>query len=116
MLSNMVVEKTSQGGGRMRGMNRTQRREMQNMSKKQLLEKLPSYYCQCYDEGVRDSFMAILLKLHDEFNFGNDETLKLLTACEPWMVGLIQNEEIDHDQIKETLINEGITCLESTDL
>lgn len=116
MLPNMVVEKISQGGGRMRGMNRTQRREMQNMSKKQLLEKLPGYYCQCYDEGVRDSFMAILLKLHDEFNFGNDETLKLLTACEPWMVGLIQNEEIDHDQIKETLISEGVVCLRDTDL
>ena len=78
MLPNLAFKKTSQGGGRMRGMNRTQRREMQNMSKKQLLEKLPGYYCQCYDEGVRDSFMAILLKLHDEFNFGNDETLKLL--------------------------------------
>ena len=113
----MVIEKTSQGSEcGMRGMNRTQRREMQNMSKKQLLEKLPGYYCQCYDEGVRDSFMAILLKLHDEFNFGNDETLKLLTACEPWMVGLIQNEEIDHDGIKKQLIEEGIKCLESTDL
>ena len=100
----------------MRGMNRTQRREMQNMSKKQLLEKLPGYYCQCYDEGVRDSFMAILLKLHDEFNFGNDETLKLLTACEPWMAGLIQNEEIDHDGIKKQLLEEGIVCLNDTDL
>lgn len=100
----------------MRGMNRQQKREMQNMSKKQLLEKLPSYYCQCYDEGVKDSFMAILLKLHDEFNFGNDETLKLLTACEPWMVGLIQGDGIDHDGIKETLIQEGITCLKETDL
>ena len=100
----------------MRGMNRNQRREMQNMSKKQLLEKLPGYYCQCYDEGVKDSFMAILLKLHDEFNFGNDETLKLLTACEPWMVGLIQGDGIDHDGIKKQLIEEGILCLNETDL
>ena len=97
-------------------MNRQQRREMQNMSKKQLLEKIPGYYCQCYDEGVKDSFMAILLKLHDEFDFGNEETMKLLTACEPWMVGLIQNEEIDHDGIRETLINEGIVCLRDCDL
>lgn len=100
----------------MRGMNRTQRREMQNMSKKQLLEKLPGYYCQCYDEGVRDSFMAILLKLHDEFGFGNERTLRLLKACEPWMVGLIQGDGIDHDQIKETLISEGVVCLRDTDL
>ena len=100
----------------MRGMNRQQRREMQNMSKKQLLEKIPGYYCQCYDEGVKDSFMAMLLKLHDEFDFGNDEILRLLTACEPWMVGLIQNEGIDHDQIKAQLIAEGIECLKSTDL
>lgn len=99
-----------------RGMNREQRRELQNMKKEQILKKIPGYFCRCYDEGVRDSFMAILLKLHDEFNFGNDETLKLLTACEPWMVGLIQNEEIDHDGIKKQLVEEGIKCLESTDL
>ena len=100
----------------MRGMNRQQKREMQNMSKKQLLEKLPSYYCQCYDEGIKDSFMAILLKLHDEFDFGNEEILRLLMACEPWMVGLIQGDDIDHDQIKETLISEGVVCLRDTDL
>ena len=99
-----------------RGMNREQRRELQNMKKDQILKKIPGYFCQCYDEGVKDSFMAILLKLHDEFNFGNDETLKLLTACEPWMVGLIQGDGIDHDQIKETLISEGVVCLRDTDL
>ena len=101
----------------MRGMNRQQRREMQNMSKKQLLEKIPGYYCQCYDEGVKDSFMALLLKLHDEFNFGNDEILRLLKSCEPWMVALITGEEqIDHDAIKKQLISEGIECLNETDL
>lgn len=99
-----------------RGMNREQRRELRGMKKDKILERLPSYFVQCYDEGVKDSFMAILLKLHDEFNFGNDETLKLLTACEPWMVGLIQNEEIDHDGIKKQLIAEGLTCLNDTDL
>lgn len=100
----------------MRGMNRQQKREMQNMSKKQLLEKLPGYYCQCYDEGIKDSFMAILLKLHDEFDFGNEEILRLLIACEPWMVGLIQGDGIDHDGIKAQLIEEGIVCLNDTDL
>ena len=87
------------------------------MSKKQLLEKIPGYYCQCYDEGCRDSFMAILLKLHDEFDFGNDEILRLLTACEPWMIALIRGEEqIDHDGIKRQLVEEGIECLKMTDL
>lgn len=101
----------------MRGMNRQQRREMQNMSKKQLLEKLPGYYCQCYDEGVRDSFMAILLKLHDEFSFGNERTMRLLKACEPWMQACISGEEdIDSDGIKKQLVEEGLTCLLETDL
>ena len=101
----------------MRGMNREQRREFQNMSKKQLLQKIPAYYCRCYDEGLKDSFMALLLKLHDEFNFGNEEILRLLTACEPWMVALIRGEEeIDHDGIKNQLVSEGITCLLDTDL
>lgn len=86
------------------------------MNKKQLIEHMPLHYNEAYNDGVRDAFMSLLLKLHDEFNFGNDETLKLLTACEPWMVGLIQNEEIDHDQIKETLISEGVVCLRDTDL
>lgn len=100
----------------MRGMNRTQRRELQNMKKDKILERLPGYFCQCYDEGVRDSFMAILLKLHDEFGFGNERTLRLLKACEPWMVGLIQGDGIDHDGIKKQLIEEGIMCLNETDL
>ena len=100
-----------------RGMNRQQRRETQNMSKKQLLERLPSYFVQCYDEGVKDSFMAMLLKLRDKFDFGNDEILRLLTACEPWMIALIRGEEeIDHDGIKAQLLEEGIECLKDTDL
>ena len=100
----------------MRGMNREQRREVANMKKEQLLKKLPGYFCRCYDEGVKDSFMALLLKLHDEFDFGNEETLKLLQACEPWMIGLIQGDGIDHDGIKEQLISEGVVCLNDTDL
>ena len=97
-------------------MNREQRRELQNMKKDQILKKIPGYFCRCYDEGVKDSFMAILLKLHDEFQFGNERTLRLLNACEPWMVGLIQGDGIDHDGIKEQLISEGIICLKDTDL
>ena len=97
-------------------LNREAKRKYQNMSKKQLLEHMPLHYNEAYNDGVRDAFMSLLLKLHDEFSFGNERTMRLLKACEPWMVGLIQNEEIDHDQIKETLINEGIICLNDTDL
>lgn len=97
-------------------LNRESKRKYLAMNKKQLIEHMPYHYNEAYNDGVRDAFMSLLLKLHDEFNFGNDETLKLLTACEPWMVGLIQNEEIDHDQIKETLISEGVVCLRDTDL
>ena len=99
-----------------RGMNREQRRELRGMKKDKILERLPSYFCQCYDEGVKDSFMAIILKLHDEFGFGNDRTLRLLKACEPWMVGLIQGDDIDHDGIKAQLVQEGLICLNETDL
>lgn len=101
----------------MRGMNRTQRRELQNMKKDKILERLPGYFVQCYDEGVRDSFMAILLKLHDEFGFGNERIQRLLKASEPWMQALINGKEgIDVEGIKQTLIDEGVTCIKDTDL
>ena len=87
------------------------------MSKKQLLEHMPLHYNEAYNDGVRDAFMSLLLKLHDEFGFGNERIERLLRASEPWMQGLIESEDdIDYEGIKETLIAEGITCLESTDL
>ena len=61
--------------------------------------------------------MSMLLKLHDEFDFGNDETEHLLKACSPWMKACIRREDdIDADGIKNQLISEGIVCLEDTDL
>ena len=105
----------------MRGMNRQQRREIQNMSKKQLLEKLPGYYCQCYDEGVKDSFMALLLKLHDEFDFGNEEILKLAELNKKVymlnsfdlsldqkleFIELIEDNEIAKNRLKEIINND----------
>lgn len=97
-------------------LNRESKRKYLAMNKKQLLEHMPLHYNEAYNDGVRDAFMSLLLKLHDEFDFGNEEILRLLMACEPWMVGLIQNEEIDHDGIKKQLIEEGLTCLLDTDL
>ena len=98
-------------------LNRQMRRQYENMSKKQLLAHMPLHYQEAYNEGVRDSYMSLLLKLRDEFGFGNDRIMRLLKACEPWMQACISGEEdIDSDGIKEQLISEGITCLKDTDL
>lgn len=37
-------------------------------------------------------------------------------ATEVWINGLAEGKEINADGVKETLINEGITCLLDTDL
>ena len=98
-------------------LNRESKRKYQNMSKKQLLEHMPLHYNEAYNDGVRDAFMSVLLKLHDEFQFGNERIFRLLKACEPWMQACISGEDdIDADGIKQQLIEEGIKCLESTDL
>lgn len=97
--------------------NREMRRKYENMSKKQLLAHMPLHYQEAYNDGVRDSFLSLLLKLRDEFGFGNDRIQRLLTSCEPWMQACISGEEdIDSEKIKEQLINEGIVCLKNMDL
>ncbi len=98
-------------------LNRELKRKYMNMSKKQLLEHMPLHYNEAYNDGVRDSFMSLLLKLHDEFGFGNERIERLLKASEVWMQACISGEEdIDHDKIKEQLIQEGVVCLKDTDL
>lgn len=97
--------------------NRSTRRYIKNLKKDDFIDYLSRYALECYNDGVRDSFMALLLKLHDEFDFGNDEINKLLHACEPWMNALMSGEDnIHHDGIKQQLISEGIVCLLDTDL
>lgn len=98
-------------------LNRELKRKYMNMSKKQLLEHMPLHYNEAYNDGVRDAFMSLLLKLHDEFDFDNEKTFKLLKASEVWMQGLIAGEDdIDSDGIKEQLIQDGLICLKDTDL
>lgn len=98
-------------------LNRESKRKYANMSKKQLLEHMPLHYNEAYNDGVRDAFMSLLLKLHDDFQFGNERILRLLKSCEPWMQACISGEDdIDSDGIKAQLIEEGITCLKDTDL
>ncbi len=98
-------------------LNRESKRKYLAMNKKQLLEHMPLHYNEAYNDGVRDSFMSLLLKLHDEFGFGNERIERLLKASEVWMQACISGEEdIDHDKIKEQLIAEGVVCLKDTDL
>ena len=98
-------------------LNRQMKRQYENMSKKQLLAHMPLHYQEAYNDGVRDAFMSLLLKLHDDFDFGNEEIQRLLKASETWMQACISGEcGIDSDGIKAQLLKEGIVCLLSTDL
>lgn len=97
--------------------NREERRKLHKMTKEQIIAQMPGYYMESYNDGVRDAFMSILLKLRDEFGFGNDRIQRLLKASETWMQACISGEDdIDAEGIKQQLIAEGITCLNDTDL
>lgn len=97
--------------------NREERRKLHKMSKEKIIEEMPRYYMESYNDWVRDAFMSILLKLRDEFGFGNDRIQRLLKATETWMQACISGEDdIDAEGIKQQLIAEGITCLKDTDL
>ena len=98
-------------------LNRTERRHIQNLKKDDLQKWLDEYAVTMYNDGVRDAFMSLLLKLHDEFGFGNDRINRLLHACEMSMQMCMSGEDdVNHDGIKQQLIDEGITCLLDTDL
>ena len=98
-------------------LNREQRRHIKNLKKDELINWLAVYAMDCYNDGVRDAFMSMLLKLHDDFGFGNERILRLLKACQPWMSACMKREDnIDSKGIKEQLISEGIVCLLDTDL
>ena len=97
--------------------NREERRKLHKMSKEQIIAQMPRYYMESYNDGVRDAFLSMLLKLKDEFAFDNDKIQRLLKASETWMQACISGEdEIDSNGIKDQLIAEGITCLLDTDL
>jgi len=98
----------------MKGLNREQRRNIKNLNKDQLITWLTTYAIDCYSDGLRDALMCLLLKLHDEFDFGNDEVDRLLKASQPWLKACVRREEdIDSDGIRQQLIQEGIVCLEN---
>ena len=97
-------------------MPRWKRREIQNYKKEKFETWLNEYAVTNYNAGVREAYMAILLELHDKFGWGNDRIARLLKSTEVWMNALTEGKEINADGVKETLINEGITCLLDTDL
>ena len=100
----------------MQQLSRAKRREIQNYKKEKFETWLGQYAVENYNAGVREAYMALLLELHDKFGWGNDRIERLLMATEVWINGLAEGKEINADGVKETLINEGITCLLDTDL
>ena len=100
----------------MQQLSRAKRREIQNYKKEKFEVWLSQYAVENYNAGVREAYMALLLELHDKFGWGNDRIERLLMATEVWINGLAEGKEINADGVKETLINEGITCLLDTDL
>lgn len=100
----------------MQQLSRAKRREIQNYKKEKFEVWLSQYAVENYNAGVREAYLAILLELHDKFGWGNDRIERLLMATEVWINGLAEGKEIDANGVKETLINEGITCLNDTDL
>lgn len=100
----------------MQQLSRAKRREIQNYNKEKFETWLGQYAVENYNAGVREAYMAILLELHDKFGFGNERIQRLLKATEVWMNALTEGKEIDVNEVKETLISEGINCLKDTDL
>ena len=100
----------------MQQLSRAKRREIQGYNKEKFETWLGQYAVENYNAGVREAYMAILLELHDKFGFGNERIQRLLKATEVWMNALTEGKEIDVTEVKETLVKEGITCLNDTDL
>jgi hypothetical protein len=101
----------------MQQLSRAKRREIQNYNKEKFEVWLNEYAVTNYNAGVREAYMALLLELHDKFGFGNERIQRLLKASEPWMQALINGKEgIDVEGIKQTLIDEWVTCIKETDL
>ena len=100
----------------MQQLSRAKRREIQGYNKEKLETWLGQYAVENYNAGVREAYMALLLELHDKFGFGNERIARLLKATEVWMNAFTEGKEIDVNEVKETLISEGINCLKDTDL
>lgn len=92
-------------------MNREQRRLLKSMKGDKLELWVNRYGESLYHEGARDAMLTLIFKLHDEFNFDNEQVDKLLSMSYVWMNGINTEHDITADKIKDTLTDEGITCL-----
>lgn len=82
------------------------------MNGEKLTEWINMYGQEMYQDGMRDSFMSLLLKLHDEFGFGNQRIERLLELSDTWLQGIHEpGNGIDAEAIRQQLVNEGIACL-----
>lgn len=98
-------------------MNREQKRKIKGMSGDKLEKWITEYGKAMYEEGMRDSFLSLLLKLHDEFGYGNERIKRLLELTDVWIQGIHEPDNgITAGGIREQLINEGIVCLQDTNL
>lgn len=94
-------------------LSREQYRRLHTMNKEALCAWLSVFAIQNYCDGNKDAFMSLLLKLHDEFGFGNEQIARLIDLTKDWLNACTSREEgIDSEGIRKQLISEGITCLE----
>ena len=91
--------------------NRDTIRTVKSFSNDRLRAWLQEYGFAMYQDGKRDALLALSLKLHDEFNFTNEDIAKLLELSGIWLDGAQAGTEIKADEIKAALLNENISCL-----
>lgn len=91
--------------------NRDTIRMVKNFSNDRLRAWLQEYGYAMYQDGKRDALLALALKLHDEFDFTNEDIAKLLELSGIWLDGAQAGTEIKSDEIKEALVKENISCL-----
>lgn len=91
--------------------NRATIRTVKKFDAEHLKVWLQEYGYAMYQDGKRDALLALALKLHDEFNFTNDDIARLLQVSGVWLDGAQAGTEIKSDEIKDALLKEKIYCL-----
>lgn len=91
--------------------NRDIIRMVKSFNNDRLRAWLQEYGYAMYQDGKRDALLALALKLHDEFNFTNDDIARLLQVSGVWLDGAQAGTEIKSDEIKDALLKEKIYCL-----
>lgn len=98
-----------------RPVNRETLRQIKRMDAARFYAWLNEYCRASYEDGLRDGTLSMLLKLHDEYGFGNERIRRLIELSDTWLQGIHEKDNgIDAAGIKAQLIAEGITCLKDT--